>query len=121
MQRLDSEEFKHILVRAIGAEKASVAFPAFQEAASVAVRVNPFKVSTAGSAATEAEVEAFARARFGTAISKVPWNPLGYHLPERPVFTLDPLFHAGCYYVQDASAQFAGYYCRRLFGRFSDL
>jgi hypothetical protein len=30
MQRLDSEEFKHILARAIGAEKASVAFPAFR-------------------------------------------------------------------------------------------
>jgi|BioPla2DNA2_1021312.scaffolds.fasta_scaffold05647_3 16S rRNA C967 or C1407 C5-methylase (RsmB/RsmF family) len=121
MRRLDSEEFKHILARAIGAEKASVAFPAFREAAPVAVRVNPFKVSTPGSAATEAEAEVFARACFGPSISKVPWNPLGYLLPERPVFTLDPLFHAGCYYVQDASAQFAGYYCRSLFDRFSDL
>ncbi len=121
MQRLDSEEFKHILTRAIGAEKASVAFPAFREAPSVAVRVNPFKVSVWGLAATEAETEAFARACFGPSISKVPWNPLGYLLSERPVFTLDPLFHAGCYYVQDASAQFAGYYCRSFFDRFSDL
>ena len=27
---------------------------------------------------------------------------------ERPNFTLDPLFHAGCYYVQDSSAMFVG-------------
>src|SRR4030095_5372686 len=30
----------------------------------------------------------------------------GYYLPERPVFTLDPLFHAGVYYVQEASSMF---------------
>ncbi len=36
----------------------------------------------------------------------VPWSPHGYILPERPAFTLDPLFHAGCYYVQDSSAMF---------------
>lgn len=28
----------------------------------------------------------------------------GRILPQRPVFTLDPLFHAGCYYVQEASS-----------------
>lgn len=35
---------------------------------------------------------------------KVPWHPQGRYLPERPVFTLDPLFHAGTYYVQEASS-----------------
>lgn len=39
----------------------------------------------------------------------VPWSADGYTLPERPVFTLDPAFHAGAYYVQEASSQFAGY------------
>ncbi|MEZ4950567.1 MAG: hypothetical protein R2784_14460 [Saprospiraceae bacterium] len=38
---------------------------------------------------------------------KVPWHPeLGRYLPERPVFTLDPSFHAGTYYVQEASSMF---------------
>ena len=34
----------------------------------------------------------------------VPWCRLGHYLPQRPVFTLDPLFHAGAYYVQEASS-----------------
>ena len=36
----------------------------------------------------------------------VPWCDRGYYLQERPVFTLDPLYHAGCYYVQEASSMF---------------
>lgn len=39
----------------------------------------------------------------------VPWSVDGYTLSERPAFTLDPRFHAGAYYVQEASSQFAGY------------
>lgn len=35
---------------------------------------------------------------------QVPWCAEGRYLVERPVFTLDPLFHAGCYYVQEASS-----------------
>jgi 16S rRNA C967 or C1407 C5-methylase (RsmB/RsmF family)/NOL1/NOP2/fmu family ribosome biogenesis protein len=38
--------------------------------------------------------------------SSVPWCAAGFYLSERPSFTLDPLFHAGCYYVQDASSMF---------------
>lgn len=36
----------------------------------------------------------------------VPWASNAYYLPERPIFTNDPLFHAGCYYVQEASSMF---------------
>lgn len=36
----------------------------------------------------------------------VLWHPLGRYLRERPVFTLDPAFHAGAYYVQEASSMF---------------
>jgi 16S rRNA C967 or C1407 C5-methylase (RsmB/RsmF family)/NOL1/NOP2/fmu family ribosome biogenesis protein len=36
----------------------------------------------------------------------VPWSDFGRYLPSRPVFTLDPLFHAGSYYVQEASSMF---------------
>ncbi len=37
---------------------------------------------------------------------KVPWCTNGFYLDNRPDFTADPLFHAGCYYVQDASSMF---------------
>jgi 16S rRNA C967 or C1407 C5-methylase (RsmB/RsmF family)/NOL1/NOP2/fmu family ribosome biogenesis protein len=37
---------------------------------------------------------------------KVPWSSFGYYLNERPSFTFDPLFHAGAYYVQEASSMF---------------
>ena len=36
----------------------------------------------------------------------VPWATEGRYLSSRPVFTADPLFHAGCYYVQEASSMF---------------
>lgn len=38
--------------------------------------------------------------------SLVPWCATGHYLPNRPSFTFDPLFHAGCYYVQEASSMF---------------
>ena len=43
---------------------------------------------------------------FNVQMGKVPWCTNGYYLSERPSFTLDPLFHAGAYYVQDASSMF---------------
>jgi 16S rRNA (cytosine1407-C5)-methyltransferase len=36
----------------------------------------------------------------------VPWSRNGRYLHERPSFTHDPLFHAGSYYVQEASSMF---------------
>jgi len=38
--------------------------------------------------------------------SSIPWCPYGKYLSERPSFTLDPLLHAGAYYVQEASSMF---------------
>ena len=67
-----------------------------EEQAGVAVRLHPFK----GLAGPEG--------------APVPWSPYGRILSERPVFTLDPLFHAGCYYAQDSSAMFVGHLFRQL-------
>jgi 16S rRNA C967 or C1407 C5-methylase (RsmB/RsmF family)/NOL1/NOP2/fmu family ribosome biogenesis protein len=39
----------------------------------------------------------------------VPWAPDSWYLRERPSFTLDPLFHAGVYYVQEASGLFLAF------------
>ena len=58
----------------------------------VSIRVNPFK---SGHRTTNNEQ-----------LEKVPWSSNGYYLPQRPSFTLDPLFHAGAYYVQEASSMF---------------
>jgi 16S rRNA C967 or C1407 C5-methylase (RsmB/RsmF family) len=35
---------------------------------------------------------------------EIPWCENGFYLKERPSFTLDPLFHAGCYYPQEAGS-----------------
>jgi 16S rRNA C967 or C1407 C5-methylase (RsmB/RsmF family)/NOL1/NOP2/fmu family ribosome biogenesis protein len=42
----------------------------------------------------------------GTAWQPVPWCASGWYLPSRPSFILDPLWHAGLYYVQEASSMF---------------
>lgn len=57
--------------------------------APVSVRSNPYKVS-----------EHFEKEEC------VPWCSNGRYLKERPSFTFDPLFHAGTYYVQEASSMF---------------
>ncbi|OAV73840.1 Ribosomal RNA small subunit methyltransferase F [Bacteroidales bacterium Barb7] len=43
----------------------------------------------------------------------VAWCDTGYYLPERLPFTFDPLFHAGAYYVQEASSMFLEQVVRR--------
>ena len=87
------EAFKAYLEEAIGRERALVAFSAFEQPASVAVRQNPFK-----------NCHSFD----GLGGENVPWSRWGRILSERPVFTLDPHFHAGAYYVQDSSSMFVG-------------
>ena len=43
---------------------------------------------------------------------RVPWTQNGYYLAERPQFVFDPFFHAGAYYVQEASGMFVEYIFR---------
>ncbi|MBP1616873.1 MAG: tRNA and rRNA cytosine-C5-methylase [Bacteroidetes bacterium] len=69
---------------------------AFEKALSapspVSIRLNPVK----------ARSKSFAT----DGITPVPWSEFGFYLPVRPPFTFDPLFHAGVYYVQEASSMF---------------
>jgi 16S rRNA C967 or C1407 C5-methylase (RsmB/RsmF family)/NOL1/NOP2/fmu family ribosome biogenesis protein len=70
---------------------------ALSQPSPVSIRLNPSKwsaVPTGGAA--------------------VPWCSDGYFLPGRPSYTLDPLFHAGCYYPQEASSMFTGEAFRQL-------
>lgn len=59
-------------------------------------RVNQFKISGSSKVLPFGE-------DLGGAVS---WSEYGYYLETRPSFTFDPLFHAGCYYVQEASSMF---------------
>jgi 16S rRNA C967 or C1407 C5-methylase (RsmB/RsmF family)/NOL1/NOP2/fmu family ribosome biogenesis protein len=61
---------------------------AHQESVPVSIRVNPSKIVK------------------NIPGLPMPWTTYGRYLPQRPVFTLDPLFHAGAYYVQEASSMF---------------
>ena len=45
----------------------------------------------------------------------VPWCDTGRYLSQRPSFTLDPVFHAGAYYVQEASSMFLDYAIKFLY------
>ena len=45
---------------------------------------------------------------------KVPWCSEGFYLSGRPQFTFDPLFQAGCYYVQEAASMFITHVLREL-------
>jgi len=45
---------------------------------------------------------------------KVPWCNEGYYLSQKPIFTLDPLFHAGCYYPQEASSMVVDWILRQI-------
>jgi 16S rRNA C967 or C1407 C5-methylase (RsmB/RsmF family)/NOL1/NOP2/fmu family ribosome biogenesis protein len=67
------------------------------------VRINPFKWSNVK---RETSIEDVTHDSRLTIHDKVPWSQYGYYLSQRPSFTFDPLFHAGCYYVQEASSMF---------------
>ncbi len=72
------------------AEEAADLFGSLDGEPVVSIRHNPFKAQKPDSG------------------DQVPWNHYGYYLDKRPKFTFDPLFHAGCYYVQEASSMFVG-------------
>ena len=90
------DTFIKYMEEAIGRENALVAFSAFDKPASTAVRYNPFKACQKMDG------------------KGVMWADHGLILPQRPVFTLDPMFHAGAYYVQDSSSMFVGYAFRKM-------
>lgn len=51
----------------------------------------------------------------------VRWCDNAYYLNERPSFTLDPLFHAGCYYVQEAGSMFLEFALKSVLDTKNDL
>ena len=136
--------FETYLKEAIGEDNARIALDALSGPASVSVRMNPGKVNAGvvnagvvnagvtelksgivNADVAEANVDNSVTQAFTALmanfpseicrkISPVTWSPYGIFLPERPCFTLDPLLHAGCYYVQDSSAMFVGHVFREV-------
>lgn len=91
----------------MGEERFERYLKAFEEEPPVSIRLNPRRIltpapSTKGGGSSKATHAGW------TVVSgeRVPWCEQGYYLPRRPNFTMDPLLHAGCYYVQEASSMF---------------
>ena len=99
--------------------------PGFEETSFVAihqsgqqvtsVRFNPAKVKDG-----EANAHTFKKISGTNGETRVeqeiiPWCKEGRYLSERPSFTLDPLFHAGAFYVQEASSMFLDYAVKFLY------
>ena len=88
----------------IGDENSRRLCDALAEKATVSIRLNraktsdiPFDTDTVG--------------------KPVAWCNDGFYLKERPLFTLDPLLHAGAYYVQEASSMFLNHVVGTLLGK----
>ena len=96
-----NDVFIRYLTEAAGEENVRLYAESYAVSAPTGVRLNPYKKSPSF---PDAE--------------PVPWSPYGRELKDRPVFTLDPLFHSGCYYVQDSSSMFVGHVLRCMLGRY---
>lgn len=72
------------------------------------IRVNPAKwiIGETSEKIMNVRPEAPLATSYSPLATQIPWTQFGYYLPDRPSFTFDPLFHAGCYYVQEASSMF---------------
>lgn len=78
--------------------ESGVFFESLSQQPILSVRVNPLKP-----------------AAIFESCESVAWCREGKYLTHRPSFTLDPLFHAGTYYVQEASSMFLSEIFRQLF------
>ena len=86
--------------RIMGEERYNRFVGAFDEEAPTSIRVNPRIAIDHGPWTID------------HSDSQVPWCSEGYYLADRPQFTFDPLLHAGCYYVQEASSMFVTHILR---------
>ena len=93
------ERFIERMVQELGHDEAMALCEALATEPTTSVRLNPLKMTTSKWESR-----------------KVEWSRWGYLLDTRPSFTLDADFHAGAYYVQEASSQFAGYIMSQALG-----
>jgi 16S rRNA C967 or C1407 C5-methylase (RsmB/RsmF family) len=102
------EDFIRETRQLMGSERYSRYMEAFDEEAPVSIRLNPKNISQRDGSFVTLAISQKNRP------SVIPWCPEGYYLEGRPQFTFDPLFHAGCYYVQEASSMFITHILRTI-------
>lgn len=88
------EEFSTYTREIMGEQRWTRFAEAMDEEPPVSVRLNPMKFRSDSMALPAEEDE------------PVEWCREGRYLKERPMFTLDPLLHAGAYYVQEAASMY---------------
>jgi len=93
------EDFIRETKQIMGEERFSRYLSAFDEDAPTSIRLNPMNDGSR---------------LLDNGYCQVPWCPEGFYLAGRPQFTFDPLFHAGCYYVQEAASMFVTHVLRSL-------
>ena len=76
----------------MGEERFERYLQSFEEEPPVSIRVNTLKMAEGSWKIEDA--------------TPVPWCRNAFYLQKRPNFTMDPLLHAGCYYVQEAASMF---------------
>ncbi|MBR4757561.1 MAG: hypothetical protein IK084_02000 [Bacteroidaceae bacterium] len=86
-------DFIALMREHLGDAQAEALFEGLRQPPTVGVRFNPLKTAHL----------TLNREALG---DPVPWCPDAYYLSEHKAFTFDPLFHAGAYYVQDASSMY---------------
>lgn len=86
--------FAHSTRTLLGDEEYNKLADALSQEQPISIRLNESKQPSETSHTLQCEAQ------------KVPWTSQGYYLSQRPTFTFDPLFHAGCYYVQEAASMF---------------
>ena len=105
-------KFVERVLRDLGGTEGAALCAALDAEPPVSVRLNPAKTGaetvSAGPDAGLPVPEAAGLPALAIA-GRVPWSRDGRYLAVRPSFTLDPDFHAGAYYVQEASSQFVGH------------
>ena len=104
------QEFLSHTEAIMGQERFSRFIGAFDEEPPVSIRLNPRKWKDEEPPSSSFIIY---HLPFSAALP-VPWCPDGFYLSQRPNFTFDPLFHAGCYYVQEAASMFIAHCIRHL-------
>jgi len=94
-------DFAARMAAQLGADYAAFV-AALAQPAPVSVRFNPTKV------AGPLPPAQWAFGQQTLPLEPLPWQPQAAFLPQRPVFALDPAWHAGAYYVQEASSMLVG-------------
>ena len=102
------EDFVRETRLVMGEERFNRYLEAFNEEAPTSIRLNPFTQGVRNVVQSSENCTTFL-----TPCVKVPWCEEGYYLSGRPQFTFDPLFHAGCYYVQEAASMFVSHVLRQ--------